>query len=325
MALSYSLRLVCLILVSAGLLQLVLEFLLWIGSPLLLRLLGSLPIRQQERVLYLARVAPFVLSLFVTVLFCVPLYLSTETNFSAERVSSLCLLLAVIVFIWYGVSVFSGLRVALYTAFFTRACRRDGQGLVTTPNQTPILTFSGPTHRVALVGLLRPFIFISRSLVEEGGLDPLALEVVLDHERSHATQRDNWKLLSLRCLPRLNLRLPGGSTWMQLWQNAAEWAADEDAVRGSSARAFQLAETLIFFSVHAAASDSKIASTALVCREADLVTRVERLINRDLDSCAQDHRLTAIAFWTLLVAATAVVATLTPWLRELPEHILHLG
>jgi hypothetical protein len=325
MALSYSLRLVCLIVVSAGLLQLALELLLWIGSPLLLRFFASLPIRRRERALYVVRVAPFVLALLVTVSFCVPSYLSNETNFAAERVGSLCLLLAAVVSAWYGISAFGGLRIALRTALFSRACLRDGQGIPTSPDETPILTFPGPAHRVALVGLVRPFIFISRSLVEDGGLDPLALEIVLDHERSHATQHDNWKLLSLRCVPRLNLRLPAGSTWMQLWQNAAEWAADEDAVRGNSARAFQLAETLVFFSVHAAARDSKIASTALVCREADLVTRIERLINRDAGSSTQDNRYAAVAFWTLLLAVALFLATLTPWLHELPEHLLHLG
>jgi hypothetical protein len=325
MALSYSLRLVCLIVVSAGLLQLVLELLLWIGSPLLLRFFASLPIRRRERALYVVRLAPFVLALLITVSFCVPWYLSNETNFAAERIGSLCLLLAAAVSVWYGVSAFGGLRIALRTALFTRACLRDGQGIATSPDETPILTFAGPAHRVALVGLVRPFIFISRSLVEDGGLDPLALEVVLDHERSHAIQRDNWKLLSLRCVPRLNLRLSAGSTWMQLWQNAAEWAADEDAVRGNSVRAFQLAETLVFFSVHAAARATKIASTALVSREADLVTRVERLINRDAGSTAQDNRNAAVALWTLLLAAALFLATLTPWLHELPEHLLHLG
>jgi hypothetical protein len=325
MALSYSLRLVCLIVVSAGLLQLALELLLWIGSPLLLRLLAFQPIRQQERALYLARLAPFVLALLVTVSFCVPWYLSNETNLTAERVGLLCLLLAAAVSAWYGISAFGGLRIALRTMLFTRACKRGGQGVATTPDQTPIITFSGPANRVALVGLVHPFIFISRSLIEDGGLDPFALEIVLDHERSHAAQRDNWKLLSLHCLPSLNLRLPGGSTWMQLWQNTAEWAADEDAVRGNSTRAFQLAETLVFFSVHAAARATRIASTALVCKEADLVTRVERLINRDAGSSTPDHRYAVVAFWTLLLAAALSLATLTPWLHELPEHLLHLG
>jgi hypothetical protein len=325
MALSYSLRLACLIVVSGGLLQLALELLLWIGSPLLLRLFASLPIRRRERALYCVRLAPFVLAVVATITFCVPWYLSNETNFAAERVGSLCLLLAAAVSAWYGVSAFGGLRIALRTALFTRACLRDGHGIATSSDQTPILAFSGPSHRVALVGLVRPFIFISRALVEDGGLDPLALEVVLDHERSHAIQRDNWKLLSLHCLPRLNLRLPAGSTWMQLWQNTAEWAADEDAVRGNRARALQLAETLVFFSVHAAARATRIASTALVCREADLVTRVERLINRDAGSSPQDNRYAAVAFWALLLVTALFLATLTPLLHELPEHLLHLG
>ena len=325
MALSYSLRLVCLIVVSAGLLQLAFELLLWIGSPLVLRVLTSLPIRQLERALYLARITPFVLAILVTVAFCVPWYLSNETNFAAERVGSLCLLLAAAVSAWYGISALAGLRIALRTMFFTRACKRDGRGVLADPKQTPILAFSGPAHRVALVGFVRPFIFISSSLVEDGGLDPLALEVVLDHERSHAAQRDNWKLLSLHCLPRLDLRLPGGRTWMQFWQNAAEWAADEDAVRGSSARAFRLAETLVFFSVHTASRIPKVASTALVCRDGDLVTRVERLINRESVSSPQHHRLVAAAFWTLLLAAGIFMMTMAPWLHELPEHLLHLG
>jgi hypothetical protein len=323
MSLSYSLRLLCLVIVSAGLLQIGLELLFWICAPLLLRLLSSLPVRQRERSLYMVHLAPFVLALLSTFFLCVPEYVSNETNLAPEKVGWLCVLLAISVSIWWGFGAFAGLRIAVRTRRFTRACEYDGQPFVSAPGQTPIFTFPGTTHWLALVGLVRPFIFMSRSLIEEEGLNPLALEVVLDHERSHAKHLDNWKLLSLHCLPQLGLRLPGGSTWMELWQNTAEWAADDDAVRGDSTRAFVLAETLVAFGRHAAAR-SQIVSTALVCREAELVLRVERLIHREPGSYAQCRHSMTIALWSAICAAGIFLAVLVPWLHNLPEQLLHL-
>ena len=212
---------------------------LFCGSP------RPLPLRLQERAFYLVQLLPVLGAVTLTGIFFLPQYLSSETNLAPEHVGWLCIVLALSFYAWWAAGSIRGVRIVLRTIRFSRACRLQAQDSVPCSSGATIVSVAGNTPRVALVGLLRPFILISRSLLGERGLDPLALQVVLEHERAHAAQRDNWKVLSLRCLPRLNLRLSNGKTWMQLWQSTAEWAADEDAVAGSTARALMLAETLV--------------------------------------------------------------------------------
>jgi len=334
MAISYPLRLACLIAVSMGLLQVGIEVLLWMAAPGILRLVRSVTVRQRERALYTIQLLPFAGALLSTALFIVPQYVSNETNFSPEGVGWICLLLAAAVSLWWVARAFGGVRMAVKTMLFSRACRRGDELMTTVQGATPIVLVDGATTvagtmRVGLVGLMRPFIFLSKSLVGDGGLTAPALEVVLDHERSHAAERDNWKLLSLHCLPRLGLRLPGGKTWMGLWQSAAEWAADEDAVQGNSARALLLAESLVALARSASGRPPQIACTYFVREDNELALRVERLIERRQDGASLQRYRVAIAVCVACVAIVAGAAILVgsqaSALRELPERLLHLG
>jgi hypothetical protein len=330
MLLSYTLRLICLAIVLTGLLHALLELSLWIGAPLILSRLAAPTIRQRERLLYLLQLAPLLVSLLFVGSLCVPQYLRNETNLEPESVGWLCLLLASMASLWYGLAVLRGLRMAVRTIRFTAACERAGRNIESDPKRTPIfampvLAMPGPVCRIALAGLVHPFILISENLIEDGGLDQTALEIALDHECSHAAQFDNWKLFSLCFLPSLHLRLPGGSTWMQLWRRTAEWAADHDAVRGDSGRAFVLAETLIAVARPAPASMPVLLCTTLACGEADLAARVDRLIHMIPDSSAPRGHSIVFALAAAALAAGVAVACVAPWLHSLCEHILHLG
>ena len=324
MLLSYSLRVTCLIGVTLAILQVTLEMLLWIGAPIILRVVNSLPLRQRERTLYLVQLLPVVLAVLLTALFFVPQYLSNETNLAPEHVGRLCIVLAASLYVWWAARIVRGIRTVGRTILFARACHL-GEDHLTLAAYTPVVTVSGQISRVALVGFRRPFILISKSLVDKGGLDPLALQVVLDHERSHAAQRDNWKLLSLYFLPRLDLRLPGRKTWMQLWQSTAEWAADDDAVGGSSTRALMLAETLVALARTHSSVERQIACTYLVCEDTELALRVERLLHQAPDMPLSQRHKIGLLLGFIALGVVSISAAFSPVLRYLPEHLLHLG
>jgi hypothetical protein len=323
MVISYSLRVTCLIGVTVALLQVTMELLLWIGAPVVLRVIQSLPLRQRERTLYLVQLLPVIVSILLTGLFFLPHYVRNETNLAPEHVGRLCIVLAASLYVWWGARIVRGIRMVSRTILFSRACRLGGDHSV--PLAPGIVIVSGQTPRVALVGLRRPFILISKSLLDKGGLDPLALQVVLDHERSHAMQRDNWKLLSLYCLPRLNLRLPGRKTWMQLWQSTAEWAADDDAVGGISSRALMLAETLVALARTPSTVGQQVACTYLVCEDTELALRVERLLHRTPDMSLTQLYKTGLVLCFVALCVAAVLAAFSSAVRYLPEHLLHLG
>ena len=325
MVLSYSLRVTCLIGATLALLQVTLETLLWIVAPIILRLVQSLPVRQRERTLYLVPLLPFLLGTLLTGSFFLPQYVSDETNLAPERVGLLCIVLAAGLFMWWAAHMVRGIRMVCRTILFSRACRLTGDTLKLPALSAPIVTVSHQAPHVALVGLLRPFILISKSLVEEGGLDPLALQVVLAHERSHATQRDNWKLLSLYCMPRLDVRLPGQKTWTQLWQSSAEWAADDDAVGGNRTRALMLAAALVALARTRSTGSQQIACNFLVCADTELALRIDRLVHKAPDtSLAHPYKMKLVLCF-VAVSVAAGLAVLLPVLRPLPEHLLHLG
>lgn len=335
MAISYFMRMVCVALVALGLIQVTSEFVLWASAKLIFRLLAALSARSRERSLYLIQLTPFLLAVSLAFLVCVPGYVRNETNLASEAVGWPCLLLAGGVFAWFAFTALRGLRVVVLTAIFSNAFKNVDADALQSPTRTPIISLPDAEHRVALVGLFRPRIFISTDLLSEGGLSPLALDLVFEHEQSHAIQGDNWKLLSLYCLPRLNLSVTGG-TWLQHWQSATEWAADDDAVRGDSGRALLLAQTLVTFARWVASARSPaMVSTAFVSGNKELELRVNRLLElgpastRDTDQAVavrDTGRLTAALTLTAMVLiGAAVIAALTPWLHNLSEHLLHLG
>ena len=323
MTLCYLDRLICLAAVVTGLVHTAIELGFRLIAPPIQRLIAALPVRRQERLLYLLQLAPMGLALLFTGALCVPGYVRNETNLGPESVSWICVAAALAVALWYGVALLRGLVRALRTVRFVDACRRAGSNFGSTGKATPILVCPGMVRGVALVGLFRPCIVISEKLLGEGGLSRAALEVALDHERSHAAQLDNWKLFSLQFVARLGLRLPGGRTWMELWQNAAECAADDDAVRGDSTRVLVLAETLVAVARTAGARPAMVYA-ALAWGEADLRVRIERLLGDRGRTEAGRRRYLVCVLAVLPPVVLGAAVSLTLSLNNLSEHLLHL-
>jgi hypothetical protein len=335
MAISYFMRMACVVLVAVGLTQAASELVLWAAAKPIFRLLAPLSARSRERSLYLIQLTPFLLAVGLTCLVCVPGYVRNETNLAFEAVGWPCLLLAGGVLAWFASTALRGLRVVVRTVIFSNACKTGGAGTLRALTRTPVVSLPDAGHRVALVGLVHPWIFISTDLLTDGGLSPLALDLVFEHERSHAVHGDNWKLLSLYCLPCLNFSLTGGGTWLQQWQSAAEWAADDDAVRGDLGRALLLAQTLVAFARRLAGAPAPaMVSTAFVCGNKGFELRVNRLLELSPASArgagqalaVQDiGRLwAALTLTAMVLGGATAIAALTPWLHDLFEHLLHL-
>jgi len=324
MTLSWSLRLVCLLLIVFGLLLTVLQLALSRSAPFILRRLQSASPRRRERALYRIQLAPPLAALFMTAAVCIPAYLRFEPNREVESVSGLCLLLAATTGLWLSVSLFRGLRTLRHTLRFTRACRQSGQ-LVQQCGPTPVLAVERPAYPFALLGFLRPLIIVSTDLLAENGLCSDALAVALDHERSHARHRDNWKLLSLSFLPRL--RFLTGDPWTPAWRAAADWAADDEAVAGDSGRSLLLAEAIVRAAqtarTRAVVGAALVIHTALTSAEAGLVTRIDRLLHPRPTRAARSFVVPALAALSLLAAAAAIAAS--PWIYSLSESLLHFG
>jgi hypothetical protein len=319
----YVLRLTCLLAVVVGLVQVLLQLFLAANARPTLQLLQQTTARQRERALYWLQVGPVLTALLFAAGICLPEYVRHEPGVGAERVGWISILLASSFVLWFGTAAAGGLHIAARTMRFVRAGRIAGQDSGIRRAGIPVLSIPHDGHFIALAGLLNPVILVSRSLLESGGLDEEALGLALDHERAHAVCRDNWKLLSLSCLPRLHW----GSRrdpWMQHWRRAAECAADDDAVRGDRVRGLLLADTLLRIARTAYSPCPPLIYTALVTGNEDLTVRIDRLIgNPAVPSEAQRSMLRPG-----IVAALAVIGAvlaISPWVYGISELILHLG
>ena len=319
MNLPYILRLICLLAVVTGALDVVVQGALAPNARRVLRMLRAWPARQQERILFSLQIGPPVAALLFAGAFCAPQYLRHEANHAAEGVSWSCVVAACAALVWFGASLASGLRAWVRTMRFTRACRRSS-AVVRSHAGIPLLAVNESDAVVALAGFWRPVILVSQRLLERDGLDEAALQVALDHERAHAKHWDNWKLLALSFVP----RLARGGTWLEHWQHAADWAADDDAAQGDMERRLLLAETLVRVARCAGRRGRPVLCTALSSGEAGLQERVERLIGDRAEVPATRGAMIA-AMVVFAAGAIAAAVSASPWVYGVCERILHLG
>ncbi|MFP5226150.1 MAG: hypothetical protein ACLGXA_00870 [Acidobacteriota bacterium] len=323
MTLSYSMRLLCVLTVVAGLTLAASQTILSLAARWLLRCLDRTTARWRERIVYLIQIGPAVLAMFVTVAVSLPAYLHGETNLASENVSLLCPFAAGVVFLWFGFAVSRGLWITAQTVRYARDCRRVGR-ILPCASEIPVLLLPDPGPPLRLIGFFRPVILISSKFTSamQGALD-----LALAHERSHANQLDNWKLLTLSFLPRIQQLLPGGDPWMQPWRTAADWAADDDAVQGDGHRSLHLAQALVIAARTtdpASRAHANCVCTALTVADVGLAARVDRLLHpRQSRPFANSHLLFSIA--AIAVFAALAICTLSPWIYTVSECLLHLG
>jgi hypothetical protein len=323
MTLTYLERLICLIAVVTGAVHLGTELILHLIGPVMLRVMAPMRARRRERMLYVLQLTPMLLAIFVTGALCIPEYLGTETNLGSEKINLICIVAGTLVVLWYGITAFRGLRIAARTVRFLHACKRAGSYNAFIYKSTTVMICPGMSSGVALVGLFRPFILVSENLIGPSGLKGIALEVVLDHECSHARQLDNWKLFLLNLVPSLRLRVHASKTWMELWQNTAEWAADDDAVRGDHARPLVLAETLVAVARQASPHPAIVWAT-LASGGTDFAVRIDRLLMRRPSVRVPRQWYVLCLLSILALGVLGISAGRVSSLHNMPEHVLHL-
>ena len=324
MVISYAGRLICVVALMIGLIHLVIEGLVWVMAPLALRIADAVSARQRERMFFTINFVPSIAAVVLTCAVCIPQYVRNEVNFAPEAVSWLFIAGAVIATSWYCRSFIRGVAIAARTISFVRSCRRESYKSSFVREDLPILRYPGSAYSVALVGLFHPFILISESLLGEGGLSEAAIEIILDHEVSHARHLDNWKLFSLYCLPGLHLTLSNGQTWTQMWGSAAEWAADDDAVRSDNTRVIVLAETLVAVARRAAHNPKRVCM-ALASGEAGLAERVSRLIDGPNEMAASRSWSRVCGLALGLAGLVGAVAGVMLSSHAFLERLIHFG
>jgi beta-lactamase regulating signal transducer with metallopeptidase domain len=254
--------------------------------------------------LFALRIAPFVVSAGVTLVFAVPSFLLLEPRAIDEQMSGLS--------IGLGVSGIAVVLVGIWRA--TAALVKSWRAIARWSNQArviesdpirslsamPVLRISASAPPLTVAGILRPSVWLSRAAAF--ALTKQELETALRHEMVHVRRWDNLRKLALQFVA-----FPGMTELEIAWHEATEMMADDAAV-SSACEALDLAQAMIKLS-RISLRPSSALMTALVHNQTErLVARVLRLITWD------EHRKNAVqAHWLgyAACAGTVVVAMLS--------------
>jgi Zn-dependent protease with chaperone function len=175
-----------------------------------------------------------------------------------------------------------------------------------------------PSGVLALAGIFRPRIYVSRQLCE--ALTPEQFDAAVAHEAAHHASRDNLKRLWLLLAPGLLPFLRGFDALERAWTRHAEWAADDAAAAGDARRSLALAAAL----VRVARMETAPSLISPFDGGVDLSARVERLLRVEPPSTVSPR---TPAFAAIAIAAAVLFLLSQPvtftTVHKLLEHLIH--
>lgn len=232
-----------------------------------------LPARRRASAYLWLRLAPSAAGLLFAALFFLPAFVLFEPRESGERITlalAAVTLLASLpllrcsreaIAVWHS----NRARAAVWLTGAQPLPLHDDVGL-------PAFVVRAPFPVVAVVGVLRPFLVVSRTVLDTCTEDELA--AILAHEATHVSHRDNLKRMLMLITPDA---LTGTARARDLelgWQQASEEIADDGA---GSGRSLDLAAALVKVARLAQGHPAPPATMAAFCRGGDIARRVDRL------------------------------------------------
>jgi beta-lactamase regulating signal transducer with metallopeptidase domain len=221
------------------------------------------------------------------------------------------------------------IKIIRSTRLVRASWSRRSEKLCLENTDVPVYCLDVSGSVLAVLGFLRPKIFVTRQVVEI--LTRAELLAAVEHERAHITSFDNLKQLVLK-VTRIPywLRVSGGAD--SAWTNASEIAADETALT-SGASVLDLSAALIkvaALSSQRLVSDNVAAShLVLVESGTSLQARVDHLQEilegGDPARCMPTRnrgRAIIVPLALVVIAYVTCVNAVLPWVHEALEALM---
>jgi len=269
--------------------------------------------RRAADLLFALRMLPLVLSALVTIAFTVPSFILLEPRFSNEWIGVAPLLLGLSCLALFAHGFRSAIAAQVRTSHLV-AEWLHGAIALESRSDVPVFRTVKHTPTLTVVGLRDSKVLVSEKAI--AALSAEELGTALRHEGAHIRSRDNLKKLLFRFSA-----FPGMTNLEYAWSQAAEMAADDEAV-SSFRDALDLAAALIKLSRQAPVQPCAELATALLHSSTEsLKARVQRLFAWDT---AHTARNTRSSWWYVLppalIAALSVAMTYPSVLAHM--HIL---
>ena len=210
-----------------------------------------------------------------------------------------------------------GLRAWRSAARRTRLWMRTARPLALAGTCIPAFEIDADAPIMALVGVLRPRLLVTRGLVAALTDEELAASVA--HEVGHSRALDNLKRLLMLASPDILTSFSSARTIERRWASASEHSADRMAAGGSRAVRCALASALVKIARLMPAPPARTMSEgwepiSTLVDGGEIVSRVERLLADPLPLAPK--RTPTIAWTGVLAVVAAVCATsYTPLLQ----------
>ncbi len=242
--------------------------------------------------LFLLRIAPCLAAILSVAALLVPSYLAHEPRDTGEIVSLELGLLAGISLYGIGLAMWRGIATRLATRRLVQDWMKHAEPLHIRDVTIPAFRFHHPFPVLAIVGAVRPRLFVAEQILRSLSEEEIAAAVA--HENGHLVAGDNVKRGLLQACRHMLAFLPFGRSLDRSWTKAAEAAADEYAARGGASMALNLASALLKVARLApgGARPAMLAGASLIAEDlGNITSRVLRLTQLASDpGCSRrDH------------------------------------
>ncbi len=267
--------------------------------------------RKQEQIIFGLRAFPVGAALVFVLAFMLPAYLLFEPEVSGETVSAKLAIISLVCLIGIGIASFRVFRTWLATQQLTADWLKHSQPIALDEVSIPVYRMQHPFPVVAVVGMLRPRMFVAEQIFES--LSASEFRAAIAHEYGHLTAHDNFKRAFLRFCRDI-LIFPIGKDLDRAWSDNTEAAADEYAASvGGNSMALDLAEALIKVARIVPENTRPampLASLMMGSNEGDLKRRIRRLL--ELSERAGAVKKISLfksqtSFWLCLILSLSVV------------------
>ena len=197
----------------------------------------------RAKFLFLLCVTPAVAAVFCVGALFLPAYLSHEPRQTTEVVTVKLGALAALSVYVIGFALWRGFAAFLATRRLIKNWIEHAESVVLNGVTIPAYRFQHPFPVIAIIGVLRPKLFVANQILQTLNTEELAAAVA--HEKGHLAAGDNIKRGLLRCCRDIHIVMPLGRALDRAWTDATELAADEHAARGGASVALNLASALV--------------------------------------------------------------------------------
>ncbi|MGA9993776.1 MAG: M48 family metalloprotease, partial [Pyrinomonadaceae bacterium] len=193
----------------------------------------------RAKLLFALRVVPSACALLCVTALMIPAYIAYEPLHTNEVVSAKLAALALLSFAGLSLALWRGLAAWSVTRRLISDWLRHAEPVLIEGVRIPAYKIEHAFPVIAIVGVLRPKLFIARNVCNLLTEEELAAAVA--HEAGHLAARDNLKRWLLRACSDVLTIVPCGRALDRAWSESAEAAADESAARMGAQGALNLA------------------------------------------------------------------------------------